>query len=74
MLPARFAVPVLSIALAGSLSPDPATAQNDETEAIRVGSPAPDFELRDSSGKSWQLSELVKNGPVVLEFFRSGGW
>ena len=49
-------------------------AQEMTTETVRVGDPAPDFELEDVRGNSYRLSELVKRGPVVIEFFRSGGW
>lgn len=34
-----------------------------------IGSPAPDFTLRDHDGVSVSLSELRRNGPVVLFFY-----
>ncbi len=49
-------------------------AQDADTATVKVGDPAPDFELKDAHGASYRLSDLVKGGPVVLEFFRSGGW
>ena len=49
-------------------------AQDTDTSTVNVGDPAPDFELKDAHGASYRLSELVERGPVVLEFFRSGGW
>ncbi len=67
----RFAVPAL---VAGFLGSAPVAAQDEATETIQVGAAAPDFELRDASGTAWRLSELVKDGPVALEFFRSGDW
>jgi cytochrome oxidase Cu insertion factor (SCO1/SenC/PrrC family) len=42
-------------------------------EGPDVGQLAPDFELEDSQGKSYRLSEL-KGKNVVLEFIRSGSW
>ncbi len=36
---------------------------------IASGSIAPDFELSDEDGKRLRLSELVKQGPVVLYFY-----
>ena len=48
--------------------------QAETTGTIAVGEPAPDFELRNAGGESYRLSELTAKGPVVLEFFRSGGW
>lgn len=50
------------------------SAQGTDTPTVKVGDPAPDFELKDAHGTTRRLSELVKRGPVVLEFFRSGGW
>ena len=41
---------------------------------IEVGQPAPDFELKDSAGKTYRLSEYRGKQAVVLEFFRSGDW
>ncbi|HSS08507.1 MAG TPA: hypothetical protein VLL25_01385 [Acidimicrobiales bacterium] len=35
-----------------------------------VGSTAPDFELADAAGSHYRLSELLKEGPVVLIFLR----
>ena len=56
----------------------PAAKQDDgpatRTATVAVGEPAPDFELLDARGDSYRLSELRAKGPVVLEFFRSGGW
>lgn len=63
-----------ALALALPVSPVFAAGQDTATPAVEVGQPAPDFELRDAGGESYRLSELVAKGPVVLEFFRSGGW
>lgn len=41
--------------------------------ALKVGAIAPDFALPDATGKSVRLSELLKEGPVVLTWYR-GGW
>jgi peroxiredoxin len=35
----------------------------------QVGDVAPDFTVEDTSGKSYTLSEMVKDGPVILAFF-----
>jgi len=42
--------------------------------SVDVGDTAPDFELRDSAGKTYKLSEYRGEKVVVLEFFRSGDW
>lgn len=55
-------------------APAAVSAQEMTTDTVRVGDPAPDFELKDAHGNSFRLSELVERGPVVIEFFRSGGW
>jgi thioredoxin-dependent peroxiredoxin len=35
----------------------------------QVGDTAPDFTVKDTDGKQHTLSELVKQGPVILAFF-----
>ena len=35
----------------------------------QVGDTAPDFTVKDTDGKQLTLSELVKQGPVILAFF-----
>ena len=39
---------------------------------MKVGDEAPDFELSDSTGRAYRLSDFRREKPVVLEFFRSG--
>ena len=40
---------------------------------IPVGNRVPDVEVRDSNGRRIRLQELVKDGPILLAFYR-GGW
>lgn len=35
----------------------------------QVGDVAPDFTVEDTVGKSYTLSQMVKDGPVILAFF-----
>ena len=42
-------------------------------KAIKVGDKAPDFTLKNASGKKVTLGTLLKDGPVVLTWYR-GGW
>ncbi len=42
-------------------------------KAVQVGQKAPGFTLKNAKGESVQLSALLKNGPVVLTWYR-GGW
>ncbi|MET0406351.1 MAG: peroxiredoxin [Cystobacter sp.] len=35
----------------------------------QVGEVAPDFTVKDTTGKSYSLTEMVKTGPVILAFF-----
>lgn len=42
-------------------------------QALTVGDVAPDFTLPDATGQSVSLSELLKQGPVVINFYR-GEW
>ena len=65
---------LLAAGLATGLGATAGSAQDTDTATVKVGDPAPDFELEDAHGASYRLSELLKRGPVVLEFFRSGGW
>jgi thiol-disulfide isomerase/thioredoxin len=44
-----------------------------ERNALKAGDRAPDFTLPDATGKPVKLSERLKDGPVVLKFYR-GGW
>lgn len=41
--------------------------------ALQVGQTAPDFSLPNQNGEQRQLSDLLKNGAVVISFYR-GGW
>lgn len=37
---------------------------------LKVGAPAPDFKLKDTTGKEWSLADLTKSGKiVVLQWF-----
>lgn len=65
---------LLAVGLAAGFIATTGSAQDTDTPTVGVGDPAPDFELEDAHGTSYRLSELLKRGPVVLEFFRSGGW
>jgi len=42
-------------------------------QALNVGDRAPDFELPNAAGGVVKLSELLKSGAVILNFYR-GGW
>ncbi|MGB2924497.1 MAG: peroxiredoxin-like family protein [Limnothrix sp.] len=42
-------------------------------QALKVGDQAPDFELPNAAGGTIKLSELLKSGAVILNFYR-GGW
>lgn len=54
-------------------SEDELVATGIVSRALKTGDLAPDFRLPDARGGSVQLSALLKNGPVVLSFYR-GGW
>jgi peroxiredoxin len=40
---------------------------------VKIGNPAPDFELRDNDEKVIRLKDYLSRGPVVLSFYR-GKW
>lgn len=47
-------------------------AQNPD-QGIRIGEKAPDFNLKDQNGEDVNLYKLLKDGPVVMTWYR-GGW
>ncbi len=46
----------------------------EEMTGIKVGEKAPDFKLKNFDGTEHALSDLVKEAPVALIFFRSANW
>lgn len=48
-------------------------ASGAEARALQVGAVAPDFTLPEAKGKMVTLSTMLKDGPVVLTWYR-GGW
>ncbi|MCL6414371.1 AhpC/TSA family protein [Aestuariirhabdus sp. Z084] len=44
-----------------------------EAQALAVGDSVPDINLPNANGQSVRLYDLLKQGPVVLNFYR-GGW
>ncbi len=51
-----------------------AAEPNDKIGGIKVGDKAPEFTLKDQTGQEHKLSELCKDGPVALVFYRSASW
>jgi peroxiredoxin len=47
--------------------------KNLEAQALKKGDVIPSFELTDALGEVMSSSELLKNGPLVISFYR-GGW
>ena len=45
-----------------------------EKIGVGVGQKAPDFALKDQTGREVSLAALLKKGPVALVFFRSADW
>ena len=40
---------------------------------VKVGDPAPEFELQNAAGKPMRLKDLLSESPLVLSFYR-GKW
>jgi hypothetical protein len=40
---------------------------------VKVGDPAPEFELQNAAGARIRLKDLLSEGPLVLSFYR-GKW
>jgi peroxiredoxin len=43
------------------------------SKALKMGEIAPDFTLKNATGKKITLSEEIKGGPIILTWYR-GGW
>jgi hypothetical protein len=39
-------------------------------EVVKVGDPAPEFELQNAAGKPIRLKDFLSEGPLVLSFYR----
>ncbi|RYY40713.1 MAG: AhpC/TSA family protein [Chitinophagaceae bacterium] len=50
-----------------------ALSAQDKPEGLFINSKAPDFNVKDQSGKTVSLKDLRKKGPVVIVFYR-GNW
>lgn len=48
-------------------------AKSMPSPGLKVGEKAPDFTLKNAFGKNIKLSSVLKNGPVILSFYR-GAW
>lgn len=46
----------------------------DEPPGLKLGSQAPDFELKDQAGTPRSLRSLLSQGKVALVFYRSADW
>ncbi len=62
----------LLLLLAGMILSIPAFSQTDE-QGLREGDKAPMFKLKDATNKEVKLKSLLKDGPVILLWYR-GGW
>ena len=57
------------------LSPLTLSAQSlARSQGIAIGTPAPDFVLKDQQGVERPLKELAKDANVALVFYRSADW
>ena len=45
-----------------------------ELSGFKVGEKVPAFELKDQSGRTVKLVDLLKQGPVAVVFYRSADW
>ncbi len=66
---------ILTLALVlGMMNINPQeTRSADEASGLPVGAEAPDFRAIDADGKPFELTQALKNGPVVMIFYR-GHW
>jgi len=64
----------VAVGLCVALSAASADPPPEEKTGLKVGEKAPEFKLKDQSGKERELKEMLKDGPVALVFFRSASW
>ena len=64
----------VAVGLCTALSAVAADPPPGEKTGLNVGEKAPEFKLKDQSGKERELKEMLKDGPLALVFFRSAGW
>lgn len=64
---------ILMLVFVFALSPVFAQTETVYPEGLKVGDKAPDFTAKDQDGKSINLKKLLKQGPVVMLFYR-GQW
>jgi cytochrome oxidase Cu insertion factor (SCO1/SenC/PrrC family) len=69
----RIASILAGLFMVGLLSMGAAQEGSQATKAPDVNDEAPDFELRDSKGQTYRLSDF-RGKNVILEFIRSGSW
>jgi hypothetical protein len=65
--------PTPSDARANTIAPYLGGSDQVAGRASRVGSVAPDFQLRDETGQLVTLRRLLRQRPLVLHFYR-GAW
>lgn len=69
---AALSLPLLGLSVTARAQA-PAAAPALMATALRVGDQAPAFNAKDANGRPVELRQLLKNGPVVLCFYR-GQW
>ena len=65
---------LLVLALMVALARPEALVSGAELSGLKVGEKAPAFELKDQSGRTVKLVDLLKQGPVAVVFYRSADW
>lgn len=69
----RMVTGLVGLVFVVTLSTSAAQEAGEATDVPDVNDTAPDFELQDSKGETYRLSEL-RGKNVILEFIRSGSW
>lgn len=61
----------ITLTLSSAYAADPASP---EKTGLKIGKPAPSWNLTDQTGKKHSLKSLIEKGPVALVFYRSANW
>ena len=69
-------ITALTCCLLPSLTAHGQRKKSAEAKAVglKVGAKAPTFKLKDQNGKTHDLKEMLKKGPVAIIFHRSAAW
>lgn len=70
----RWSLSVLTLGLLWAASVAPAQNAPADKTGLAVGAQAPEFKLKDQTGREHSLTNLLREGKVAVVFYRSADW